>query len=123
MTDSDYIIYVDESGDHSLTSIDPNYPIFVVAFSIFEKATYAKTIGHLLKLKFDTFGHDMVVLHERDIEVSAWRVGRNRRLGLESVPMKAKGPGIPEARRRPSDPIHLQPLIRADDFNVKLFAK
>jgi hypothetical protein len=67
MRDSDYIIYVDESGDHSLTSIDPNYPIFVVAFSIFEKATYAKTVGDLLKLKFDTFGHDMVVLHERDI--------------------------------------------------------
>jgi hypothetical protein len=67
MQNSEYIIYVDESGDHSLTSIDPNYPIFVVAFSIFEKATYAKTVGDLLKLKFDTFGHDMVVLHERDI--------------------------------------------------------
>lgn len=25
---SDYIIYVDESGDHSLESIDPDYPIF-----------------------------------------------------------------------------------------------
>ena len=39
----------------------------MVVFSIFEKATYAKTVGDLLKLKFDTFGHDMVVLHERDI--------------------------------------------------------
>lgn len=64
---SDYIVYVDESGDHSLTSIDPNYPIFVVAFAIFEKATYANAVKHLLKLKFDTFGHDMVVMHERDI--------------------------------------------------------
>src|SRR5260221_14230294 len=67
MPDSDYIVYVDESGDHSLTSIDRNYPIFVVAFSIFSKATYAATVAALLKLKFDAFGHDMVVLHEREI--------------------------------------------------------
>jgi hypothetical protein len=26
---SDFIIYVDESGDHSLESIDPEYPVFV----------------------------------------------------------------------------------------------
>ena len=26
---SDYIIYVDESGDHSLSSIDESYPMFV----------------------------------------------------------------------------------------------
>ncbi|MDF1585244.1 DUF3800 domain-containing protein [Marinimicrococcus flavescens] len=29
MSYSDYIIYVDESGDHSLTSIDRDYPIGV----------------------------------------------------------------------------------------------
>ncbi|WP_233079829.1 DUF3800 domain-containing protein [Rheinheimera soli] len=34
---SKYIVYVDESGDHSLQSIDENYPVFVLAFSIFHK--------------------------------------------------------------------------------------
>lgn len=67
MPDSDYIIYADESGDHSLTKIDPNYPIFVVAFAIIEKATYSTAIQQLLALKFQHFGHDMVVLHEREI--------------------------------------------------------
>jgi hypothetical protein len=67
MADSDYIIYVDESGDHSLVSIDPNYPVFVVAFCIVDKSAYSSAVGSLLKLKFDTFGHDMVVLHEREI--------------------------------------------------------
>ncbi|WP_338012591.1 DUF3800 domain-containing protein [Rhizobium sp. LCM 4573] len=38
MSYSDFIIYVDESGDHSLTSIDVNYPIFVLSFCIFEKS-------------------------------------------------------------------------------------
>jgi uncharacterized protein DUF3800 len=84
MVDSDYIIYVDESGDHSLTSIDPNYPIFVVAFAIFDKSTYARTVAHLLKLKFDTFGHDMIVMHERDI--------RKRREEFAFVRDSVRGP-------------------------------
>ncbi len=29
---SDYIVYVDESGDHGLQNLDPNYPVFVLAF-------------------------------------------------------------------------------------------
>ena len=31
---SDYIVYVDESGDHSLTSINPRYPLFVLSFCV-----------------------------------------------------------------------------------------
>lgn len=65
---SDYIVYVDESGDHSLTSIDPDYPVFVLSFCIFRKAEYAQTVTPVIRnLKFATFGHDMVVLHEADI--------------------------------------------------------
>ncbi|HFD87807.1 MAG TPA: DUF3800 domain-containing protein, partial [Gammaproteobacteria bacterium] len=32
---SEYIVFVDESGDHGLRSIDEAYPIFVLAFCIF----------------------------------------------------------------------------------------
>lgn len=65
---SDYIIYVDESGDHSLESIDPDYPIFVLAFGIFHKRHYAeKIIPAIEKFKFNNFGHDLVVLHEHEI--------------------------------------------------------
>lgn len=28
---SDYVVYVDESGDHSLASIDRDFPVFVLA--------------------------------------------------------------------------------------------
>lgn len=31
----DYIIYVDESGDHGLQNIDPDYPVFVLSFCCF----------------------------------------------------------------------------------------
>ena len=66
--ESDYIVYVDESGDHGLVSIDPQYPIFVLAFCIFLKEDYRlRASPAVQELKFRHFGHDMVVLHERDI--------------------------------------------------------
>jgi hypothetical protein len=65
---SDYIVYVDESGDHSLQSIDANFPIFVLAFCVFHKRYYSETVvSTLQKFKFNQFGHDIVVLHEREI--------------------------------------------------------
>ncbi len=65
---SDYIVYVDESGDHSLTSIDSDYPVFVLAFCIFHKKYYAKSVvPAFTEFKFEHFGHDMIVLHEHDI--------------------------------------------------------
>ncbi|QVE21824.1 DUF3800 domain-containing protein [Phocoenobacter atlanticus subsp. cyclopteri] len=65
---SDFIVYVDESGDHSLSSIDGNYPIFVLAFCIFYKDHYRKNVvTSIQKLKFDYFGHDLVIFHEHDI--------------------------------------------------------
>jgi hypothetical protein len=64
----DFIVYVDESGDHGLGSIDPEYPVFVLAFCVFDKTSYVERVaGALQRLKFEHFGHDMVVLHEHDI--------------------------------------------------------
>lgn len=66
--DSPYIVYVDESGDHSLVSVDEGYPIFVLAFCVFHKEYYAnKIVSAMEHLKFRNFGHDIIVLHEADI--------------------------------------------------------
>lgn len=65
---SDYIVYVDESGDHSLESINPRYPLFVLVFCVFQKTHYVqKMIPALSGLKISTFGHDLIVLHEYEI--------------------------------------------------------
>jgi hypothetical protein len=65
---SDYIVYVDESGDHGLVSIDPEYPVFVLIFCIFSKQDYVdKIIPALARFKTKFWGHDEVVLHEHDI--------------------------------------------------------
>lgn len=78
---SQYIVYVDESGDHSLQSIDAQYPVFVLAFCIFHKRYYSETIVPALeKFKFNHFGHDQVVLHENEIrkEKGAFNIFRSK---------------------------------------------
>lgn len=68
---SQFIIYADESGDHSLAPVDPEYPVFVLSFCIFDKSDYVdKVVPALLRFKFRYFGHDMVVLHEHGIRKS-----------------------------------------------------
>jgi hypothetical protein len=65
---SDYIVYVDESGDHGLTSINPQHPVFVLAFCVVHKPTYVNSIVPALQsLKFEFWGHDSVVLHGHEI--------------------------------------------------------
>jgi hypothetical protein len=67
----DFIVYVDESGDHGLVRMDPAYPIFVLAFCVFAKRVLATDIvPAVMRLKFSHFGHDQVVLHEHDIRKS-----------------------------------------------------
>lgn len=41
---SDFIIYVDESGDHGMQTLDPNYPMFVLAFCVFHKGHYCERV-------------------------------------------------------------------------------
>lgn len=63
-----YIVYVDESGDESAKQLDPDYPIFVLAFCIFEIDSYVnRTVPMFQSLKFHHFGHDAIVLHESEI--------------------------------------------------------
>lgn len=67
----DYVVYVDESGDHSLESINAQFPVFVLSFCIFPVAEYVeKVVPRVEQLKFKFFGHDMIVLHEREIRKS-----------------------------------------------------
>jgi hypothetical protein len=65
---SDVIVYVDESGDHGMQTLDPKYPVFVLAFCAFDKRHYCeKVIPALQKFKFTHMGHDLIGLHELEI--------------------------------------------------------
>jgi hypothetical protein len=68
MTTSEFIVFVDESGDHGLETIDPQFPVFVLAFCILSKSDYSRVLlPAITEFKFAHFGHDQVILHERDI--------------------------------------------------------
>src|SRR5690606_35945736 len=59
---SDYIVYVDESGDHSMGVINAEWPLFVLCFCIFPVAAYTTSVAPAIRrLKFETFGHDLVI--------------------------------------------------------------
>lgn len=68
---SNYVVYVDESGDHGVEKLDDQYPVFVLAFCIFHKRNYCETvIPSIEKFKFNYFGHDHIILHEHEIRKS-----------------------------------------------------
>ncbi|WMR34735.1 DUF3800 domain-containing protein [Metapseudomonas otitidis] len=82
---SDWIVFVDESGDHSLESIDEAYPIFALTFCVIRKEEYLQNlIVNLKRLKFDLFGHDKIVFHEAEI---IRRKGNFSRMNKESREM------------------------------------
>lgn len=62
------LIYIDESGDHGVDNRNGEYPVFVLAACSFESADY---LGHflpaLVEFKLRHWGHELVVLHEREI--------------------------------------------------------
>lgn len=65
---SDYLVFVDESGSPTLGNIDPDYPVLVLAFLIVRKDEYqSHIVPALQQFKFRHFGHDQVILHEREI--------------------------------------------------------
>ena len=67
-TFSDYIVYVDESGDLGLTNVDTDFPVFCLAMCVFPTTGYTQTVVPAISdLKFRHWGHDGVILHENDM--------------------------------------------------------
>lgn len=62
-----YHFFLDETGDHGLSFIDKNFPIFLLAGCLFEDYEYLKTTKELNMLKNDIFGTTEVIFHSRDI--------------------------------------------------------
>ncbi len=63
-----YIVYLDETGDHSLELIDRDFPVFALAMFICESTYYnQKVLPAVAQLKTDYFGHEGIILHSRDI--------------------------------------------------------
>ena len=61
------ILFLDESGDHNLTAIDPQHPIFVLGGVIVnEEYAFGKMTMKLNKFKEEIFGTKNITLHTAD---------------------------------------------------------
>lgn len=68
-SDSDFIVYADESGDHGMEQINPDYPVFVLSCCIFNKDKYVEIVcPELHRFKLRWWPHDAVVLHSAQIK-------------------------------------------------------
>jgi hypothetical protein len=62
------IVYMDETGDHTLELVDKDYPIFGLVMVIYNSDAYAdKIVPSIYRLKIDFFGHEGIVLRSYDI--------------------------------------------------------
>lgn len=107
---SGFVVHVDESGDHSLTSINPDYPMFVLAFSVFPIDLYVDRIVPMVqRLKFVSHPSAVypkpegngklcytapIVIHDPETKtVSIYNptviVSQNRKLVITSFPTNA----------------------------------
>jgi len=58
------VLFLDESGDHSLTKIDPQYPLFVLCGVVMEEDYHNRVATEELNsFKRRLFGRENVILH------------------------------------------------------------
>lgn len=68
LSQSRFIAFFDECGDHSLTKIDKDFPLFLLCTVIVERESYAKQIvTALAEFKLRYFAHEGINLHSREI--------------------------------------------------------
>jgi len=67
---SSFLAFLDECGDHSLVKIDPDFPLFVLALVVVERAAYRDTILPSLNgLKLRYWDHEGINFHSREIRL------------------------------------------------------
>lgn len=61
------LVFLDETGDHSLEKVDLDFPIFAIAGVVFEPADYPDAVFRFNRLKLNYFAHEGIIVHSREI--------------------------------------------------------
>lgn len=64
---SKYYFFLDETGDHGLSFVDRNFPIFLLCGCLFKQEELDKTEKEVNNFKRDFFKTEQVILHSREI--------------------------------------------------------
>lgn len=62
-----YNLFLDETGDHGLSFVDKNFPLFILAGCLFEAEELKKVEEEINDFKKEFFGTTEVILHSRSI--------------------------------------------------------
>ncbi len=62
-----YYLFIDESGDHGLTSVDLNFPVFVLCGVLIDEIAYRDFVRSTHNIKWRFWGNRKVIFHSSDI--------------------------------------------------------
>lgn len=62
-----YFFFLDETGDHGLSYVDKNFPLFLLCGCLIREDHLIILEEKINRLKMEFFGSKTVVLHSRDI--------------------------------------------------------
>ncbi|MFY8068621.1 MAG: DUF3800 domain-containing protein [Flavobacterium sp.] len=62
-----YYLFIDESGDHGLVNLDPDFPVFLLCGLLMSEDNYETTRNNINVLKRKFWANKEVILHSRDI--------------------------------------------------------
>lgn len=62
-----YFLFIDESGDHGLVTLDPSFPVFLLCGMLTSEENYTTIRNQINSLKHEFWGKKEVILHSRDI--------------------------------------------------------
>jgi hypothetical protein len=62
-----YYLYIDESGDHGLTMVNPDFPVFLLCGVVIAADEYEKIRLAFNTIKSGIWGNKEVIFHSRDI--------------------------------------------------------
>ena len=62
-----YFLFIDESGDHGLTIVNPDFPVFLLSGVLISEGNYSMLKSTFNKVKNELWGSKEVIFHSRDI--------------------------------------------------------
>ncbi|MFN7313498.1 MAG: DUF3800 domain-containing protein [Bacteroidota bacterium] len=62
-----YYLFIDETGDHGLTTLNPDFPLFLLCGALIAEQEYEKITSSFNTIKTNLWGNKSVIFHSRDI--------------------------------------------------------
>ena len=62
-----YFLFIDETGDHGLTTLNPDFPVFLLCGALMVENDYEELKNSFNMIKTKLWSNKEVIFHSRDI--------------------------------------------------------